>query len=401
MGLFSRKKVNKEVQTFTNMQVPNFYPLQIFRGANTSKTVDTNTIEGQRNAYAFCPAVTAVINMKVAMSMNGRSYFSDNKGGELKTTTIKTIEAQGTQFKMFYKTMVQVFGKAYIYGRKLPGISNVEYFIMPNWEVVVNVDTTDFFGTKVRYYTWNHNGRSITVQPEEVFIINDTGFDFLNPQQQYTKGGSRLISLGDAVQNIIAAYEARNMLLTNGGPPVIVSPEKSAVGADIMMPGDKAELEQKLVDRYGFQRGKKLLAIATMPLRALKVGVTAGDLAAFEEVNNDWKEICTGYGLSPYLFGISDTTFTNFSEAQKSAYQNTIIPEQANENEQITRYYKLNNALMSDFSHVECLQKSKKEEIDSFSALMSGLKTGIDAGIYTAEQARKIIIDNSNINLDV
>jgi hypothetical protein len=397
VGLFSRKKLVQKDVSFTNMKAPNFYPLGVFNSSNSTKTLNTNTVEGQRNAYAYCPAVTAVVNMKVAMAMNGRYYFSDNKGGELKTTTRQTIDAQGTQFKTFYKTMVQVFGRSYIYVRRLPGIKEPEYHVIPNWELTENKATSDFWGSNVKSYTWSHNGMSITIQPDEIFIINDTGFDFINSSKN---GGSRLVSLGDAVQNIVAAYEARNMLLTNGGPPVIVSPEKSAVGADIMMPGDKAELEQKLVDRYGFQRGKKLLAIATMPLRALKVGVTAGDLAAFEEVNNDWKEICTGYGLSPYLFGISDTTFTNFSEAQKSAYQNTIIPEQSNENEQITRYFGLNNPLMSDYSHVECLQKSLNDEITTFNSLVSAVKIGIDAGIYTIEEGKKIISENSNIVTD-
>ena len=114
------------------MNVPNFYPLGVFSSSGTSKTTDTNTVAGQRNAYTFCPAVTAVVNMKVAMSMNGRSYFSDNKGGELKTTTIKSIEAQGTKFKTYYKTMVQVFGKSYIYVRRLPGIKEPEYHVIPN-----------------------------------------------------------------------------------------------------------------------------------------------------------------------------------------------------------------------------------------------------------------------------
>jgi len=382
-----------------------FYPVQLFSNlTGNTKTCDTSTIEGQRNAYVFCPAVTAVVNMKVAMSMNGRQYFSDGKGGEVKDNFQKVLDKQGKQFQMFYKTCVQVFGKSYIYVRKLAGISpdKWDYIVIPNWELVPNLGAApDVFSNNVVNYQWTHNSHSIIIQPNELFIINDIGFDFLSTTQDYNLGLSRLLPLGDAVQNVIAAYEARNQNLTNGGPAVVVSPEKSVTGSQIMLPDAKAELEDRFsgpTSRYGWKRNQKQIAFATQTLRVQKIGVNTTDLEAFQEVEKDWKEICTGFGLSPYLFGIADTTFTNFSEAQKSAYQNTIIPEQAIQDEQFTKYFYLQNALMSDFSHVECLQKSKKDEIDAFVALVGGLSTAVTATIYTVEEAKKFIEDNINLN---
>ena len=408
MWPFKDKDIQYKTAAPGVIDINNFYPVNLFStlSGNTTKTCDTSTIIGQRNAYIYCPAVTAVVNMKVAMSMNGRQYFSDGKGGEVKNEFQKVIDKQGKQFQMFYKVCVQVFGKSYIYVRKLAGISPYkwEYYVVPNWELTINQSTvTDFFGSKVVNYQWNHNGQQITIQPDEMFIINDTGLDLSSPTGQFNQGGSRLLSLGDAAQNIIAAYEARHSNLTNGGPPVVVSPEKSVTGSSIMLPEHKKELEDRFSgskSRYGWLRGQKLIAFATQPLRALKIGVNTADLAAFEEVEKDWKEICTGFGLSPYLFGMSDTTFTNYAEAQKSAYQNTVIPEEAMQNEQITQYYELSNPLMSDYTHVECLQKSKKDEIDAFTALITGLEKAVASQIYTTDQAKQIIYDNINLVTD-
>jgi len=188
MWPFTKSKNTQDIQVKTaapgqTVGTNYFYPVQLFSNlTGNTKTCDTSTIEGQRNAYVFCPAVTAVVNMKVAMSMNGRQYFSDGKGGEVKDNFQKVLDKQGKQFQMFYKTCVQVFGKSYIYVRKLAGISpdKWDYVVIPNWELVPNLGAApDVFSNNVVNYQWTHNSHSITIQPNELFIINDIGFDFL------------------------------------------------------------------------------------------------------------------------------------------------------------------------------------------------------------------------------
>jgi len=372
MGLFSfrKKEINKTVVSNYDGALPNFIPVSGFNLSSGSKVADTNTVGGQKNAYLYCPAVTAIVNMKVAMASNARVYFTDSKGNEVSSEFQKLMaKPNGKQswssFYQFAKTCQQVFGKSYIYVRRLPGIMQPEMFVMPNWEVKLNTVSGDFFGSQIQSYTWSHNNKEITVGADDVFILNDTGFDFGSKTGDYLDGGSRLVSCGDAVQNIIASYEARNMLLTNGGPPVIISPERDPMGSAIMMDEDKAELENRLVDRYGLQRNKKMIAIGTMPMKALKIGLSVADLSAFEEVNEDVKEVCRCFGLSPYLFNISDTTFNNFSEAQKSGYQNTIIPEEASNYSQFTYFFRLKEQMNADFSHVECMQDNENKAADA------------------------------------
>ena len=403
------KKVQKSF-TFTNRNFDNyptnFIPLNFF--SNTSKTnFDCRTIEGQRDAYLYCPAVTAIVNYKVAASSNARFVFKNSKGDEtisrFQYLLAKPNSKQTwSQFWQFAKTLQQIHGRAYIYVRNLPGIKQPELFIVPNWELIPQTSTSDFWGESILYYTWTRfsTGKSITIYPNEMLIMSDTGQDLGSATGNYSDGGSRLVSLSDAVKNIVSAYEARGTILTNGGPPVIVSPEKDALGNSIMMDKDKTDLENKLSNRYGYQLGKKLIAIASQPLKMLKIGLNPNDLSAFEEVKNDWGEICRAYGggLS-YIFGIETTTFNNLSEAKKTFYQDTVIPETTSDLNQIGSFLGSPETFTCDFSHVEVLQKSENDKIDTFAKLTAALKPAIEAGIYTAAEAKDII--NRNINLEL
>lgn len=382
-------------------------------GVKSSKTCDTRTIEGQRAAYMYCPAVAEIINYKVQASCNARFIFVNSDGEETKSNWQKLISKPNAkqnwlQFWQYAKTMQQIFGRAYVYARKLPGISVSEMYVIPNWEISEVTGPVSWLGngfgwsSKITGYEWQHQGMKINIAPSDVLIMNDTGVDVGNVNGQYTQGQSRLLPLGDAVQNIIAAYEARNMLLTNAGPPVIISPDgKDMTGGLPMKEEDKDEFERKFMQKYGYTRNKKQIAFSTNPVKATFIGKNPNDLAAFEEVRDDLQEVCRGYGVPAYIFGIEGTTFNNLREARKALYQNTTIPETIVDLSQFVHYFGMNETFSADFSHVDELQKSETDKISAFKSMADALKVAIDAGIISRDEARAILNENVNVDYDL
>ncbi|HNX89506.1 MAG TPA: phage portal protein [Paludibacteraceae bacterium] len=390
------------------LKLPYYFPTDWISGINTGSKIglDTTTIEGQRNAYVFCPAITAIINYKVSATCNGRFVFKNSEGKEIgsnfqKLTSRPNPDQNWIQFEQQFKTFQQIFGKAYIYVKNLPSIDiPKEMYVIPNWELQINKGVSDFFGNPIINYNWTKcsTGKTITIMPVDMMVINDTGTDIKNPYGNYSEGCSRLLSIGDAVRNIIASYEARNQFLTNGGPPYLIAPERDITGTALLLPKDKQEVEEKFLNRYGYIRGKKNIAIVTQPVKAIKIGTNPNDIGAFQEVKENWEECCRAYGAGlDYIFGLDRTTFNNLSEAKKTLYQDTIIPETASDLLQIGYYFGMKEIFSADFSHVECLQKSEKDKVDLFNSLIKPLSDAITAELLTIEEAKSILKGNANL----
>lgn len=410
MGFLSFRKKTINPMRFTNLATPDFIPLNWL--SNTSKlSFDMRTVEGQRSAYVYCPPVTMSVNAKISLATNARWYFADTNGNELKPgmwTNKRLLKnpnpyTNWTLFQQQVTAYTQIFGKAYLYVRPLAGF-DPEYYVIPNWELMIeNLATDDFFGSNLRY-TWTRVGslKSMNVPKENLVVINDTGFDLSNNNYQYHQGGSRLLSLGDAVSNVIAAYEARNMLLTSGGAIGIVSPaspktDAAAITTDDAL--DKEKIEDKLQNYYGVLRNKVKLMFSRVPLQFTKLDRKPDDIGAFEEVRQSGEEIVRGFGLSPEYFGMTGTTFANKNEAKKSAYQDVVIPETTSQAAQITSGIQSRQLLMCDFSHIEILQKSENDKIDQFTKLAASVNDLVSSQLYTPAEGRRLIESNTNLNM--
>lgn len=384
-----------------------FTPLNGFSwGGGNASNIDTKTVEGQRDAYVYCPAITAIVNQKVAIA-SGAKFIYTNAKGEITNSKFSKLTdkpspeiSDWTQFFQLLYTLALIHGKAYIYKRKLAGISQPEYYIIPNWQLSYDISTNDFWGKRITKYYWTRNEQQISIMPEDVIIISDTGFDLSN-NDNYFIGQSRLIPLKDAVRNIISAYECRGQMMDNGGPPMIISPQRDTTGRSIMMPDDKDTLERDLGTSYGWRKGRKKILVAQNPITATKVGVNASDLAGFEEVQEDFKECCRAYGAGlDYIFGLDRTTFNNLSEAKKILIQNSIMPEVASILKQVTYGFSITDNYSADFSHFEELQKNEKDKVEVFTSIANGLKPLVEAGFYTVDEARTILEANTNIIIE-
>lgn len=362
----------------------------------------------------WCPAVASIVVKKASAAVNGKRWFIDPDGNEvINSETKKWMQfldrpnpvQDWSAFFQFAKTMNQVFGCAYIYVLRPVGMGTpAAMYVIPNWLVTPRYSGKLYKQSMVEEiivgYQVMTNGQMMNVELQDMMVWRDNYYDFKNQYNQFWESASRLYSLKDPIANIIAAYEARNMLLTNTGAIGMISPDGKDPGGSVPLTDDqKKDIQNDYTTKYGLQRQKWAVLISRQSVKWTAMSRPTRDLLAFEEIEDSTRQIADNYGYPMFLLGFkSGTTFSNVEEAKKSLYQDTIIPEQQSFADCFNAYFGLERVQLAfDFSYLPVLQDDLQAEANAANTMASALRTLIESEIITVEQAREILQSQTNI----
>jgi HK97 family phage portal protein len=365
----------------------------------------TNSIQGQINAYNYCPPVASIVNRKAKATLNGKWYLLNQDGSEAKGATANEINKLLTkpnmlqswkQFLLQAKIFEQIFGEVFIFALRPAGMKSIKsLWVIPNWLITIKPGTLSVSATEiseiVKGYTMTLGGKTTDVSVNDIFHYKDLPVN----SADYFHGQSRLIALQDPVSNIVAAYESRNVLITKRGAIGILGNEtKDAVGSVPLKPDEKQQLQSDFAN-YGITKDKYQVIISASNLKWQSMTFPTKDLMLFEEIEDDVRQIADNYEYPMHLLGFkAGTTFNNFNEAKKSLYQDTIIPETEMFAEGLNEFLGLNNQafkLQVFFDHLETLQKSQADKAAVLKTTNEAMKVAFDSGIVTMEEWRESI----------
>lgn len=182
----------------------------------------------------------------------------------------------------------------------------------------------------------------------------------------YMKSPSRLLSVKKAIANLIAVYEARNVIyVKRGALGFIVAQKADQTGTIALEPGEKRELRKEVDNNYGVGSGQSPFAITDVPINFIRTNLSIAELQPFEETLEDAVKIAGVFGIPSVLVPRKDqSTFSNQDAAEKSVYTSVIIPAAKRFCEALTTFLGLEQKgfyLDCDFSDVACLQVGLKE----------------------------------------
>lgn len=331
-----------------------------------------------KDAYTKCPPVAAILNRKAQAFVNGKTWIL-NKSGKAKgkesstevANKIRNLLTQpnkiqsGKQFKAQRYMYQQLYGYAIVFMDKPFGYPTYEaksMWLIPNWMCEIEESKELFYkegATIIKSVTINYKGERIPLPVDNVFIIKDFRPSFSSVYLPET----RVKSLEMPINNVIGAYESRNVLIHRRGPSFLVSNKANdKIGTIPLTPEERAETE-KAFAQYGLTKKQKQAIITSASIDVTPIGFDVGELKLMEEVTESSKAICDGFGYPAYLMGLIDPTFNNQSAADKGLYQNTIMPEAESDDEQWNAIFKtadLGIIIENDYSHVTVLQEDKK-----------------------------------------
>lgn len=371
------------------------------------KTVhETITTNGQMAAYFSCAPVNGIINRKARAFANAKWWLLDKDGNEAKGTLATSIQNLITkpnplqtwgQLCTQAKVYEQIFGECFIFAITPVGFNTKEkvktLWVLPNWMLKVKYSGKLYMQSDIAeiiegYELTTASGTPTPLERDSVIHIKDTNQNLVDTHL----GQSRLTSLQDPVSNIIAAYEARNTLITKKGALGILSnTSKDAAGTIPLKPGEKEDVQEEF-KKYGLSKEQWQVIVTNANLKWQSMTFPTRDLMLFEEIQDDVRQIADNYDYPMYLLGFKEgSTFNNVSEAKKSLYQDTIIPESEGFAEALNRFFGTTEKgirLTVFFDHLDVFQQSEREKAEAFKVKNEGFKIAYELGIVTLQEWR-------------
>lgn len=352
-------------------------------------------------AYQHCSPLRSIITARSKGFNNGKLKVvdKDNKDVNTKEATnlLQLLKKpnpiqQQRQFLTQMNQYVDVFGYAVVLKMKAVGFNNVtSLWNIPNWLIQINYNdryvVADDLKSAIQSIQFIYGGGQ-TITLDDVFFVFDEGIgtDFNYGQNIYIPD-SRIASLEYEINNIIAAYKARNTLITSKGALGILSNNTPADSMKVMQPGEKEDLQREF-KKYGITGQEYQVIITNAHLKWQAMSHKTSDLMLFEEIEDDINRIVDAYDWERDLLSREKgSTFTNKKEAVKYVYENTIIPESESRLSQISyEFLPKELILKADFAHLYIFQQDEKLHAESFKTLNEACKIAFESGAMTIQE---------------
>jgi hypothetical protein len=358
-------------------------------------------------AYEICPPVNAIINRKAQAYINGKTWVLnlDGKQAGKVATTVEAKKLQALfekpnplqswkQFEAQGYIYQQLFGYTIVLPIKPVGFKdNIDATAL--WNIppsMVDIEETNklFYqsDTKgiIKQIVLNYKGTQSILNVEDIYILKD----FTPSFRSLVLPDSRIHALELPINNIIGAYESRNVLINYRGALGILSqdPGNGNYGSLPMGDDHKLQLQQDL-RRYGLKNHQWQFIITSASLKWQQMGIATKDLMLFEEIEAGIQAICDSYNY-PYqlLSSAKGTTFSNLNEGKKLLYQDATLPESESIYEQWNQLFntkKYNLKIDKDYSHVAVLQEDKQQSAQARKTLNEALTIEFQNGLITLD----------------
>lgn len=226
------------------------------------------------------------------------------------------------------------------------------------------------------------------------------GIPQMTNSSDFLKAKSRMAALKKPISNLIAVYEARNVIYhKRGALGFIVARKEDPTGTVALQPNEKKEIEDQVNSRHGIGEGQSPWGITDVPIDFVRTNLSIDELKPFDETLEDAIKIAGVYDIPAVLVPRKDqSTFSNQDTAEKSVYTSVIIPSTKRFCEALTTFLGLDQKglyLDCDFSDVACLQVGLKEGEEVKKLVNERCRTQFNDGLISINDWRAQIHEDA------
>lgn len=358
-------------------------------------------IEGnEADIFQSTGLLQIIINKKASMKASGRwremERQSDGTSKEIhnspwvKLLNKPNIMQSKDEFLKQLEINRCVFGANFIYPLKAyegADIPSALWNIMPS-EMTIYSTGKIYQQTKmdeiIKKFVYNEGGTG-----SREYSPNDILYMKLENVENPILPVSPFYGMNMEISNSRAAMGYRNVILRKKGAIGILSNQsKDSEGGMPLKSSERKNIEDQYLKDNGIQDNQSKVILSEASLQWQPMTYPTKDLMLFEEIDSNMKKLIDRYGLNENLFSRDNqSTYDNMLEAQKMAYQDTIIPESKDDAESMTKFFNLSDKryLDLDYSHLPCMKEDEntKSEVDKRKA--ETYKILIDSGVSVEE----------------
>lgn len=336
-------------------------------------------------AYEDCAPLAAVVNRSARAYINGKTWVMNTQGKEATSAIGKKLRKllmnpNPIQSWKQFEAQQQIYIDLYGFCVLLPVIpAGYESFgpieatalwNIPPFLLTIEESNKLFYQTNlkgmVNKMTMLYRNTKTDLNLDAIYIFKD----FIPNCHTMVFPGSRIKALEMQINNIIAAYESRNVLLNYRGALGVFTqePNRGAYVTAPVTPKMKEDL-QKDFRRYGLRNSQWKFIISEAAIKWQQIGIPTRDLMLFEEIQDDIMRICDAYEYpSPLINSDKGPAMSNTKQYKAQLYQDAIIPKAESNYEQWNQLFRTeenNLRLDKDYSAVAVLQEDEKAKWDA------------------------------------
>lgn len=268
------------------------------------------------------------------------------------------------------------------------------YFVLPTNNVTIERNLNKPYYTAksidelVKCYKINTNYGIMQVDPARMMFTRD--LEFFENNNGSLKGISRLSTQRKPIENLIAVYEARNVIYTKRGAMGAVISNKRDVDSTLpLQHSEKEAIRHEFYNQYGISGKRNPFAIIDTPVSFIPFPATIENLQPFREGDADAAQISGIFQIKKELLPReTNTTFANQESAELSVYNDMVIPEFKLYLSKLSEFLGLTTTgsgyyLDGKFDKVSIIQKSKKTQAEMESLNFNNAIAQYNAGIIT------------------
>ena len=366
-------------------------------------------------AYKMCPPLTAIVNKKAQSYINGITSINNTKGkpasgdaaNRLRKLLAKPNPLQSwKQFEAQQYIYMQIFGwcltmPIFPAGLGADGpIDASSLWNIPPYMLKITEGNKLFLSSTVSVEdiitkaVLCYKNIETTIDISNCFLFRD----FVPSFDSVVLPQSRVQALSLPINNIIGAYESRNVLINYRGALGILTPEAgNGQFATVALSDDDKKQLQRDFSRYGLKGDQWKFIISPAALKWQQMGVPTKDLLLFEEIEGDTQAICDGFNY-PYRL-LSQEKSASYNDVQnfyRIMYQDGIIPESLSTYEQWNLFFKfdelgLNLRMDKSYYHIVALQEDQLATAQARNATDQGCEREFKNNLITLNQWRSAI----------
>lgn len=379
--------------------------LDSYLGVFSPATITNNVVTLFREVSEVSFPITAITN-RIA---NGRFQLKDVKTDAIiyDNDSINKFLSQPNPLQTFGEFIQQiemyklVTGRAFVYSNtgdfidpKTRWKMTDEYVVLPSQDVqVVYSQRVKLLSAQnitdiIEKFRFSGGNSQVDISPSNILYIKDIS---IGSGCEHIEGMSRLERLKYPLSNLIAVYEARNAIyVKRGAIGAIVSNSKDDSGNIPLLPKEKEQLLKDYNDTYGVSGNKNPTMVTGVPVSFVRFNMSIQELQPFDETLLDAIAIAGEYNVPSVLIPRKDqATFSNQGSAEKSLYENVVIPEANNLCSALNSFLGLENDgiyLSVSFDHIPVLQPNAKEKAEVNKTMSETCKANFLSGIITLNE---------------
>lgn len=382
-----------------------FYPV------GAGKSFISGSMEDKRRLEMFLtvPELNAILNMRARAAGNMKIIIVDkDTEEEVKVSDPIADRLRNPNYfqskeEFFGLTSLfrDIFGDEFIYMQQPGRLAPSGIFTLPPQQIHIENEGYEklnpFFmyrklPSSIVYSYRNYDGKNYKLDDSKLLHLNDNNVKS-NTELSFLKGNSKIDAQQAPLENILAAYEARNVLIVNRGAIGILSnASKDGIGGVAPLDvKEKAKVQQEF-SKYGLTKSQWQVIITNLSLNWQQMAIDVDKLRLFEETKEDTLKLCDAYGLPPEMLSVSNgVTFANKREAQVQFYRDTVIPETGARIAGINKKWFADKdyELAATFEHLPIFSEELKDRARSLMLVCNALSRALDGQVITIEEYRK------------